>query len=235
MVNRPAVSEMREIDLDLLDPDPQNAKEHTPTQIEQIVASVNSYGFNDPLGVIATSGGRYMIVEGHGRSEAAKVLGMSRVPCIVLPPMSENERKAYAIAHNQTQMITGLDMDIVGAEFDRLEVGDNDHLSLGFTPEDVLFLLPDPVVDGGGADPLEAEGEAGYKSDSWKGFIPPVYKSNLRFNTEGDQLSMYQFINVLRGRYLTAATIAERFVLFVQEFDDEAATLEEVETDDADV
>ncbi|AHC30505.1 ParB-like partition protein [Rhizobium phage vB_RleS_L338C] len=217
-----AVSEMRNIAIGLLDPDPRNAKEHTPTQVDQIVASITEYGFADPVGVIERPGGRYMIVEGHGRVLASGKLGLAEVPCIILPPMSENERKAYAIAHNQIQSITGLDMGIVAEEFERLDVGDSDHMSLGFTSEDVLFLLPDPSDSpGGNGGQLEdgSDSEEGYNSNSWKGFIPPVYKSNLRFNTEGDQLAFYQFVNVLRGRYLTAATIAERFVLFVEEFD----------------
>lgn len=218
-MDKPSVSEMRDLPVDLLDADPRNAKEHTDTQIDQLVASVRAYGFNDPLGVMALPNGRFMIVEGHGRCQAAKRMDMETVPCLILPPMSANERKAYAIAHNQTQMITGLDMDIVGAEFERLDVGDTDHMSLGFTSEDVLFLLPDPVDSGSASEMEGASGdEAGYNAESWKGFIPPVYKSNLRFNTEGDQLAFFQFVQMLRGRYLTAATIAERFVLFVQEF-----------------
>ncbi|QIG76135.1 putative DNA methyltransferase protein [Rhizobium phage RHph_I4] len=232
MADKQAVNELRNIAVDLLDPDPRNAKEHTETQVDQICASINEYGFADPIGVIERPGGRYMIVEGHGRVLASKKLGLEEVPCIILPPMTENERKAYAIAHNQIQSITGLDMGVVADEFNRLEVGDSDYMSLGFTSEDVLFLLPDPMDSPGGSpDQIEGGDEEGYRSDSWKGFIPPVYKSNLRFNTEGDQLAFYQFVNVLRGRYLTAATIAERFVLFVQEF----GGMEEEGEADADV
>lgn len=224
MPSKPSVSEMIDLPVDVLIPDPNNAKEHTPVQIDQIVASIEAYGFNDPLGVIQQADGTYMIVEGHGRSEAAKRMGRDTVPCLVLPQMTAAERKAYAIAHNQTQMITGLDMDIVGQEFERLEVGDHDHVSLGFTQEDVLFLLPDPATtSGNGTNPLEPtddnEGSAGYSNDSWKGFIPPVYKTTLHFSSEGSQLEFFRFINVLRGRYLTAATIAERFCLFVEEHD----------------
>lgn len=214
------VKELRSVTIDLLDPDPRNAKEHTDTQIDQICASIQDYGFADPVGVLAKPDGRYMIVEGHGRVLALKKMGAQDVECLILPPMTENERKAYAIAHNQIQSITGLDMHVVAEEFERLDVGNDDYLSLGFTQEDVLFLLPDPSDNASGemGENGEGGGDGGYGNQSWKGFIPPVYKSNMRFNTEGDQLAFYQFVNVLRGRYLTAATIAERFVLFVEEF-----------------
>lgn len=228
-----AVSELRTLSLDLLDADPRNAKEHTDIQIDQLSASVESYGFNDPVGVIPTAGGRFLIVEGHGRSMAARKLGMTEVPCLILPSMTVSERKAYAIAHNQIQSITGLDMDIVADEFNRLGVGEEDHMSIGFTQEDVLFLLPDPMDNNPGAQGMTegADSEEGYKTDSWKGYMAPVYKSTMHFNTEGDQLAFYKFVDVLRGRYLTAATIAERFVLFVQEF----GGVKEEETIDADV
>lgn len=222
-MSKEAVSVLENLSVDVLDPDPRNAKEHTPLQIEQITMSIQDYGFNDPLGVMQLPNGRYMVVEGHGRLEAAKSMGLETVPCLILPHMTEAERKAYAIAHNQIQTITGLDMQVVSDEFSRLGVEDTDYMSLGFTQEDVLFLLPEPsdepTPQSEMADITEEDGgEAGYNAESWKGYIPPVYKSNLRFNSEGDKLAFYQFVNVLRGRYLTAATIAERFILFIEEF-----------------
>lgn len=238
MPNRSDVSEMLDLSPDVLVPDPHNAKEHTPVQIDQIVASVEAYGFNDPIGVIAQNDGTYLIVEGHGRCEAAKRMGMETIPCLVLPPMTVKERKAYAIAHNQTQLITGLDMDIVSQEFERLDVGTDDHTSLGFTQEDVLFLLPDPseTTPRGADSEFDPEGggeggSSGYSNQSFQSFIPPVYKSTLKFGSEGDQLEFYRFVNLLRGRYLTAATIAERFILFIEEF--ETLPGSEEPTDDA--
>lgn len=93
--------------------DPDNAKIHTDAQIQQIAESIRRYGFNDPIGV---HGANNLIVEGHGRYLALKLLAKEddkyqTVDCVRLDHLTETERKEYALAHNQTNLSTGFDME----------------------------------------------------------------------------------------------------------------------------
>ena len=74
--NYPELIEKFNIPIDELTPDPNNAKAHPDWQIEQIAASIEQFGFDDPVGVWHDADGRPVIVEGHGRVLAAKELGI---------------------------------------------------------------------------------------------------------------------------------------------------------------
>lgn len=98
--------EIEKIQIERLTTDEQNAKIHTDAQVDEIVASIKRFGFNDPVGVW---GENNLIVEGHGRVQAAKKMGLKEIPCVRLDHLTEDERKAYALVHNSTNMETGFD------------------------------------------------------------------------------------------------------------------------------
>ena len=96
----------------------RNAKKHTPEQIEQIVNSIKAFGMNDPIGIWGKDN---IIVEGHGRYMALRSLGeQGEVPCIRLDHLTDEQRKAYALAHNQLTMNTGWDDELLLPELDDL-------------------------------------------------------------------------------------------------------------------
>lgn len=105
-----------------------NARQHGETDVAAIKASIEQFGFNDPIGIW----GENIIVEGHGRLMAAKDLGMTEVPCIRLDHLSEEERRAYALAHNKTAELSewdwgGLKLELSGIEeIDMSSFGFND-------------------------------------------------------------------------------------------------------------
>lgn len=106
------------IPIDSIKPYENNAKIHTPEQIEQIKASINEFGMNDPIGIW---GNDNLIVEGHGRLMACKELGYKEVPIIRLDELTDDQRKAYTLIHNQTTMNTGFDIDILNEELANIE------------------------------------------------------------------------------------------------------------------
>lgn len=85
--------------LDALTPYERNARQHGDDDIEALMESIRVFGFRDPIGVW---GPRNIIVEGHGRLMAAKRIGLPEVPVIRLDDMSDEQRRAYALAHNRT-------------------------------------------------------------------------------------------------------------------------------------
>lgn len=90
-----------------------NAKIHTPEQIDQIKASIQQFGMNDPIGIWSKEN---IIVEGHGRLLACQELGYKEIPVIRLDDLTDEQRKAYTLAHNQLTMNTGFDLDILNQE-----------------------------------------------------------------------------------------------------------------------
>jgi DNA modification methylase len=76
---------------------PANARIHSQKQIRQIAASIKSMGFNVPVLIDQTS----QLIAGHGRVEAAKLLGMTKVPALMLEHLSEAQIAAFAIADNK--------------------------------------------------------------------------------------------------------------------------------------
>ena len=96
----------------------RNAKKHPQEQIEQIINSINAFGMNDPIGVWGEDN---VIVEGHGRYLALKEMGESGlVPVIHLDNLTDEQRKAYALAHNKLTMNTDFDFDALSLEMDEL-------------------------------------------------------------------------------------------------------------------
>lgn len=75
-------------------PDPRNARTHPKRQIEQIVASIQAFGFTNPIP--ADPEGR--LIAGHGRLLAAKQAGLAEVPVIELSGLTEAQKKALRLA-----------------------------------------------------------------------------------------------------------------------------------------
>ena len=127
---------MRETNLEIvmvpvseLVPYENNAKIHTDKQIEHIMASIEAYGFNDPIGIWHNDDGVPEIVTGHGALAAAKKLGYTAVPCTYLDHLTDEERRIYCHVHNQTQLETGFDVESLIADMDNLNA---DWENLGF-------------------------------------------------------------------------------------------------------
>lgn len=103
--------EVTEVPVGDLVPYARNAKIHTNEQVDQIVKSIEEFGFNDPIGVWEDAEGELEIVEGHGRVLAAKKLGLDVVPVIYLNHLSDEQRRAYTHVHNQLTLNSDFDYD----------------------------------------------------------------------------------------------------------------------------
>lgn len=101
-----------------LTPYDKNTKVHTKKQIEHIANSITQFGFNDPLGVY---GENNIVLEGNGRIEAARRLGMTELPCVRLDHLTQDEMRAYVIAHNSLNLETGFDDGALYAELKELQ------------------------------------------------------------------------------------------------------------------
>ena len=98
-----------------------NAKLHPLSQIEQIEESIEEFSFADPIAVWHDPDGRAVVVEGHGRLLAARRLGMREVPTISLDHLSDEQRRAYGLVHNQLTISSGFDFATLQGELAALD------------------------------------------------------------------------------------------------------------------
>ena len=111
--------EIEYVDINSVKPYKNNAKQHPQEQIEQIKRSIEQFGMDDPIGIWKDE-----IVEGHGRLIACKELGYTEIPIIRLDHLTDEERKAYTLAHNKLTMNSDFDIDILNEELANFETID---------------------------------------------------------------------------------------------------------------
>jgi len=128
--------QIQQIKVSDLKPYEKNAKEHTQKQIEQVAASINKFGFLQPLVIDSNN----VVIVGHGRLLAAQHLKMEIVPCISAKNLTEVEVKAYRLADNKLNE-SAWDMELAIIELEGLEL-DLQELT-GFSLEN----LEEPIIE----------------------------------------------------------------------------------------
>lgn len=98
-----------------------NAKIHSRKQINAIKASIENFGFVNPVVAWHNSEGNAEIVCGHGRVEAALLLELDKVPVVFVDHLNDDQRRALTLIDNQTSIMTGMDEDKLKAELERIE------------------------------------------------------------------------------------------------------------------
>jgi ParB-like chromosome segregation protein Spo0J len=141
-----------------LRPYTNNARTHSRKQLKQIASSIERFGFTNPV-LISEAG---EIIAGHGRVEAAKLLGIKSVPTIVLAHLNEAERRAYVLADNKLALNAGWDRDILAIELQGLIDLQFDIELTGFGLAETDFILEDAAQ----SDPEGSDGPEDY--------VPPL-------------------------------------------------------------
>ena len=121
-----------------------NSRTHSDEQINQIIASINEFGFTNPLLINPDNG----VIAGHGRLRAAIEAGMDKVPCIILKGLTEAQERAYVIADNQLALNAGWNMDILALELADLKDMTFDIDLIGFDGDFLDDLLVDKKNEG---------------------------------------------------------------------------------------
>jgi hypothetical protein len=89
--------ELKLVPIGDLKPDPRNPRKHSREQVRAIARSIEAFGFNAPILVDKHK----QIIAGHGRYEAAKLLGSTPVPVISLEHLTKAQAWAYMLADNK--------------------------------------------------------------------------------------------------------------------------------------
>ena len=129
--------ELIEIGVAALHPYDNNARTHSKKQIKQIADSIRRFGFTNP--VLVSDAGE--IIAGHGRVEAARLLGMATVPTLALSHLSSAERRAYVLADNKLALNAGWDREMLAIELQGLIDLDFDVELTGFSLAEIDLVL----------------------------------------------------------------------------------------------
>jgi DNA modification methylase len=122
-----------------LRPYPNNARTHSKKQIRQIANSIKKFGFCNPVLIDDAM----QIIAGHGRVEAAKLLGIDAVPTCRLSHLSEAEKRAYILADNRLAEKAGWDKGLLAIELQGLIDLDFEIELTGFEMPEIDLILED--------------------------------------------------------------------------------------------
>lgn len=139
--NKDETGEKLLVDTSLLKPYPQNAKKHTPEQIDQLARSITEYGWTTRILVDQDN----MIINGHGRWMAAKQLGLKEAPVIRRSDLTDERIRALRLIDNRVSD-TGYNQDLL-----KMELSELADLDVGienfFTDEEMHFAIDDIDID----------------------------------------------------------------------------------------
>ena len=120
---------------------PANARTHSKHQVRQITNSIKQFGFTNAILVDKDN----MVIAGHGRLEAAKVLRIAQVPTVLLENLSPDQLRAYALADNRLAEKAGCDPSILAIELQHLTIdADFDATITGFEIPEIDLILSAP-------------------------------------------------------------------------------------------
>ena len=138
-------TKMELVDIDKLIPYVNNARTHSPEQINKLRASLREFGFINPVII----DDKFNVVAGHGRIAAAQAEGIKEVPCVYVDYLTEAQKKAYILADNRMAMDAGWDEDMLRVELEALEGMAFDLSMTGFDEKELadLFKTEEKVED----------------------------------------------------------------------------------------
>ena len=130
-------TKMELVDIDKLIPYVNNARTHSPEQINKLRASLREFGFINPVIV----DDKFNIVAGHGRVMAAQAEGIKEVPCVYVDYLTEAQKKAYILADNRMAMDAGWDEEMLRVELEALQDMAFDLSMTGFDDSEISALF----------------------------------------------------------------------------------------------
>ena len=129
--------EMRLLPVDELIPYVNNARTHSPEQINKLRASLREFGFINPVIIDKDKN----IIAGHGRVMAAREEGIKEVPCVLVDYLTEAQKKAYILADNRMALDAGWDEEMLRVEIESLQGADFDVSLTCFDEDEIDNIL----------------------------------------------------------------------------------------------
>lgn len=134
---------MELVEINKLVPYVNNARTHSPEQINKLRSSLREFGFINPV-IIDRD---YGIIAGHGRVIAASEEGIDKVPCVFVDHLTEAQKKAYIIADNRMALDAGWDEELLRVEIEALQAEAFDVSLTGFDEKEITDLFKDTQAE----------------------------------------------------------------------------------------
>ena len=132
-------TEMQLVPIEKLVPYVNNARTHSPEQVNKLRSSLREFGFINTV-IIDRD---YGVIAGHGRILAAKEENIKEVPCVFADHLTEAQKKAYIIADNRMAMDAGWDEELLRVEIEALQAEAFDLSLTGFDEKELSDLFKD--------------------------------------------------------------------------------------------
>ena len=125
-----------------LKPYPNNARKHPKKQLKSIAESIEAFGFLVPIGIDENN----VILSGHGRWEASKLLGLEQVPCVRHKGLTETQKRAYVLADNKIPEGATWNKPLLRLELNAISLPniEIDAYPTGFTMPEIEALFQEP-------------------------------------------------------------------------------------------
>ena len=136
-MNTNKTTHMEMVAVEKLVPYVNNARTHSPEQINKLRSSLREFGFINPV-IIDKD---YGVIAGHGRLMAAKEEGITEVPCVLVDYLTEAQKKAYIIADNRFAQDAGWDEELLRIEIESLQAEAFDVSLTGFEDQEIADLF----------------------------------------------------------------------------------------------
>lgn len=136
-------TDMKLVSISKLVPYVNNARTHSPEQINKLRSSLREFGFINPV-IIDKD---YGIIAGHGRVIAAKEEGIDEVPCVFVDYLTEAQKKAYILADNRLALDSDWDEELLKLEIESLQAEDFDVSFTGFDEKELADLFKDKETE----------------------------------------------------------------------------------------
>ena len=130
-------TEFQLVATDKLIPYVNNARTHSPEQINKIRSSLREFGFVNPIIIDK----ELNVLAGHGRIAAAKAEGISEVPCVYADHLTDAQKKAYILADNRMALDAGWDNELLAVEMAELQDLGYDLTFTGFDEKEIADLF----------------------------------------------------------------------------------------------
>lgn len=163
--------------------------------IEAVKESIKEFGFKVPIVIDKNN----VIVAGHTRLKAAKMLGMSEIPCIVADDLTDEQVRAFRLADNKVSELASWDFELLQDEL--LQIENIDMELFGFETEEENELESDKSRD------ESNEEESNYKI---------AYE--LIFNDEYERDEWYEFLKETKQKFADCETISQRVLCAIREW-----------------
>ena len=121
----------------------QNSRTHSEEQIQEVVDSINEYGYTNPILVDENN----IIIAGHCRIEGARRCGFVEIPSIIIDGLTDVQKAALVIADNKLAINAGWDFIKLAEQMTFLKDNDYNTDLTGFKADEIATFMADVVPE----------------------------------------------------------------------------------------